>query len=65
MKHIEKSKDKELKAKDKELKAKDEELKASNQKINKLKIEVENLTEQLGDFLFSTNNEDETGSDSL
>jgi very-short-patch-repair endonuclease len=43
--------------------SKNEELKASNQKINKLKVEVENLTEQLEIFLFShdkkycTNNE--------
>ncbi|MGL5962361.1 MAG: BRO family protein [Cetobacterium sp.] len=58
LKHVEK-------LKDEELEAKDEELKASNQKINILKVEVENLTEQLGDFLFSTNNEDETGPDSL
>jgi len=45
-------------------KSKNEELKASNQKINKLKVEIENLTEQLGDLLFSTN-EDEIGPDSL
>ncbi len=37
--------------------------KLKDDELNKLKIEIDNLTEQLGDFLFT--NEDETGPDNL